>query len=116
MSRIPWDIAEALTAGMDEVREGGGEHEETCLMQKLPESKAKLQVASKKAEVDPVAVLGSQREQLTRSLLASLDRMAVDESRRCAQALLQQALTSTGTVIAEDSFIHLKSRSSLQDW
>ena len=100
LSRILMDVANAATSAMRELREENlevdveTEVDETALMQQPDAARlanaARLQQASKK--VDLGHLLGSEREKLCRSLLASLDRMQVEEARRCSQNFLCRLL------------------------
>ena len=99
IARILMDIARAATSAMVELREEevDVEVDEHALVQKLPEDQAaKLRKASAKVEIQ--GLLGTEREKLGRSLLASLDRMQVEEARRCAQNLLQKLFRHYGVL------------------
>ena len=104
LSRILMDIANAATAAMVELREEDlevdveAEDENTALVQNLEVRKKtkveKLEKASEKVVLSDV--LGSDKDKLSRSLLATLDRMPVEEARRCSQNLLQRLLRHYG--------------------
>ena len=65
------------------------DEEDTSLIQGATEHKAKrLKAASEK--VDIADILGTEKDKLSRSMLASLDRMTSAEAQRCAQALLER--------------------------
>ena len=110
LGRMLLDIAGAVTAALVELREEDvevpieePEREEQGLMQTskakhtspgpLPDHKVKQ--ASTVVEME--SILGSERDRMARSLISSMERMRLDEARRCAQTLLQRMLERYGS-------------------
>ena len=100
VSAVLADIAQAVTNALDQAGDEGAELEGEegdghNLMQALPAAKAdKLREASRPREIG--SLLGSQFDKLTRSLMASLERMATDEARRVGQALANRLVNMYG--------------------
>ena len=105
LSRILMDIANAATSAMVELREedlevdvDADEEDHTALVQNLDaKKKTKAERLERASEMVVLsAVLGSDKDKLSRSLMASLDRMQVEEARRCSQNLLRRLLHRYG--------------------
>ena len=108
LAGILTDVAQAYTNAMEARRcDGRGprssprdnEEDETSMVQSLPAHKARrlLEASSVKVVKDVAQLLGSAYEQTTRSLMASLERMGAEESRRCSQGLLNKLIAMYGT-------------------
>ena len=99
LSAVLADIAQAVTNALDQAgEEGGGPEEEegdgNSMVQALSVSKAeKLREASKPREI---ASLWSPFDKLTRSSMATMERMASDEARRTSQALANKLVAKYG--------------------
>ena len=100
VSAVLADIAQAVTNALDQAGDDGADPEGEegdghSLMQALPAAKAdKLREASRPREIG--SLLGSQFDKLTRSLMASMERMATDEARRVGQALANRLVSMYG--------------------
>ena len=93
LSRILMDIANAATSAMVELREEDLEVDvdaDQNLGVKTTTKAERLARASEKVVLREV--LGSEKDKLSRSLMASLERMQVEEARRCSQNLLRRLL------------------------
>ena len=105
MSFILMDIAESVRAAEADRDEAETEEgDESGLVQGAltASKKRRLEDASKK--VDITDLMGSAGERLARSLVSALERMDVDEARRCAQGVLVRlcAHYGLGAVLPRD--------------
>ena len=111
MAAILTDVAQAMQnvlSAEGELREAEpdeGDEEEAdgdghCLVQKLPPAKARRleQASAKEVLPDPASdILGTSFDKLSRSMMASLERMSSSASARCAQSLLDKLVVHYGT-------------------
>ena len=88
MSLILQDIADSVQAAEADRGEEEVEGDETGLVQTglTGDKKRKLEDSSRK--VDVTGLVGTTSERMARSLVSALERMNVDEARRCAQGIL----------------------------
>ena len=103
ISAVMADVAQAMTNALPNVLEDEEEQEEgdeTVTVQ-LTVSRAKaLQRASEVRDV--TEVLGTAFDKVSRSLMASLERMETEEARRCAQSLLNKLVAKFGKTCPSD--------------
>ena len=103
ISAVMADVAQAMTNGLPNILEEDTDQDEpvgdeTATVQLSTQKAMKLKQASEVRDMS--AVLGTAFDKISRSLMASLERMGVEESKRCAQSLLNKLVAKFGRVTA----------------
>ena len=103
ISAVMADVAQAMTNALPNVLEDDADQEEgdeTVTVQLSSQKARKLQKASEVR--DMAEVLGTAFDKVSRSLMASLERLDGAESRRCAQSLLNKLVAKFGRTCPSD--------------